>query len=142
MKEKDIMVKYDQKKVATFGLMPPFASWFEAMNYGLGAIKYASRNWEKGSSFTRLFNAALRHIHLAMMGEWVDEEYKLPHVIMACFSLKCLNEFFVTHPEYNDLPKYTPEQLAMFKKMIKDVEEAAEKVRVKYEEKSAHLKKE
>lgn len=137
---KDIMIKYDNKKTAMFGLMPPFASWLEAMNYGGGVLKYAARNWEKGSSFTRLFSSALRHIHLAMMGEWIDPEYKLPHVIMACFSLKCLNEFYVTHPEYNDLTKYTPEQIAQFKKMIEEAEKALMEVKEKYKDRSAFLK--
>jgi hypothetical protein len=133
-KEKE-MIKYDDNKFAMFGLMPPFASWLEAMNLGGGTIKYYARNWEKGSSFTRLFSSALRHIHLAMMGQWLDEEYKIPHVIMACFSLKCLNEFYVTHPEYNDLTKYTPEQIAKFEEIIDGVEKAMINLREKYKDK-------
>lgn len=44
-----------------FGIISPYALDRLAKWYELGAKKYANRNWEKGMSFCRLLDAAMRH---------------------------------------------------------------------------------
>jgi hypothetical protein len=45
-----------------------------------GAAKYAPRGWERGISYSRLFDAALRHADAVERGEHTDPESGLPHV--------------------------------------------------------------
>jgi len=60
-------VRDTRKGQGRFDLIPGLALWRVANWYGLGARKYAARNWEKGMKYGRYLDSALRHIfkHLA-----------------------------------------------------------------------------
>lgn len=139
-------VKYDNKKTAMFGLVSPFSMILNAMNLGGGFYKYAARNWEKGMSWTSVFSASMRHMWKGWMSRgseehYLDEEYKIPHFIMAMFGMQCLNEWYITHPEFDDRPIYTNEQRKKMFEILDNAEKALMKIAEQYKEKSADLKK-
>lgn len=61
-------------KLARFDLLPYDALWQVAEQYGRGAEKYASRNWEKGYDWGLAHAALQRHLAQFWNGEDVDEE--------------------------------------------------------------------
>lgn len=48
-----------------------------------GAKKYGKNNYKKGMEWSRLADAALRHIYAWADGEDLDQESKLPHLAHA-----------------------------------------------------------
>jgi hypothetical protein len=70
-------------KLARYDLVPPEATWFEALVYGVGAEKYAERNWEQGYEWGKSVSALERHLQLFKAGEDIDPEYNLPHMAHA-----------------------------------------------------------
>lgn len=54
-----------------------------AMVLRFGAIKYERENWRKGIHYTRLIDAALRHIFAFADGEDRDPESNLSHIAHA-----------------------------------------------------------
>lgn len=70
-------------KDARFDLIPPEAAWYESLVYGMGARKYAERNWEMGYEWGKTISALERHIQLFKAGEDLDPESGLPHMAHA-----------------------------------------------------------
>jgi hypothetical protein len=70
-------------KDARYDLIPPEATWFEALVYGQGAEKYAERNWEMGYEWGKTIAALERHLQLFKAGEDNDPESGLPHMAHA-----------------------------------------------------------
>lgn len=70
-------------KLARYDLIPPEATWLEALVYGEGAAKYAERNWEMGYEWGKSIAALERHIQLFKAGENIDPEFGLPHLAHA-----------------------------------------------------------
>jgi len=70
-------------KSARFDLLPFDALWQIALVYGMGATKYAARNWESGYDWSQSFGALQRHLALFWSGEEVDEESGLSHLAHA-----------------------------------------------------------
>ena len=69
-------------KLARFDLLPYDALWKVAEHFGVGARKYADRNWERGYDHS-LSQAALgRHFAAYMMGE--DYDCHLPECPVDC----------------------------------------------------------
>lgn len=62
--------------------------------YEMGAAKYGENNWRKGYAWSLNFNAMLRHLRLAMGGEWSDEESGLPHLVHVAWHCAALHEFY------------------------------------------------
>ena len=87
-------VKHDQGK-PPLGMIPAAAMQAEAQVLAFGAEKYGRDNWRKGITYTRLADAALRHIFAFLEGEDADPESGLPHLAHA---LCCLG--FLLHFEY------------------------------------------
>lgn len=85
-------------KLARFDLLPMDALWQVTKVFGLGARKYAARNWERGYEWSKSVGAAQRHIALWQQGEDNDEETGLSHLAHAitnllfllAFSLRCV----------------------------------------------------
>jgi hypothetical protein len=50
---------------------------------GVGAKKYAPRNWENGVAWSRYYDASMRHLTSWWMGEKDDPEDGLPHLAHA-----------------------------------------------------------
>lgn len=59
-------------KLARFSLIPPEFTWDLAKHYGLGARKYADRNWERGYKWSLSLDALQRHVHQFALGEKYD----------------------------------------------------------------------
>lgn len=86
-------------------LLPPRALFEVAKVFEEGAIKYQSRNWEKGIPLSRFFDSGMRHAYKYLRGDR-DE----PHDAMACWNFLCLVETRMRIEEgllpesLNDLP--------------------------------------
>ena len=93
------------RKLAEYALIPPGPLADVAKVYGMGAKKYAPRNWEQGYDWSLSFSALQRHAWLHWSGEDLDPESGLPHlahVVFHCFSML---EWASTHPELDDRPR-------------------------------------
>lgn len=91
-------------KLARFDLIPAGPMWEVAELYGVGARKYADRNWERGYDWSLSLAALERHLNLLKQGEWVDAETAKPHLTSVVFHALALLEFKDTHPELCDIP--------------------------------------
>src|SRR5262249_14845884 len=58
-----------------------------------GAAKYGERNWEKGMDWSRVYSAALRHLHAWWAGEDNDPETGFSHLAHAMANLHFLNHY-------------------------------------------------
>jgi hypothetical protein len=67
-----------------------------------GAKKYAAHNWRGGISYSRLADAALRHLLAFMDGEDFDPESGLPHLAHASCCLMFLQNMARTRPDMDD----------------------------------------
>jgi hypothetical protein len=96
-------VRYDAGKPRV-DLIP--AEFIEALarHYGVGAKKYAERNWEKGMSFSRCYASAMRHMLAFWRGEEIDEETGTPHVIAAAWNMAALHYYGVKGLGTDDRP--------------------------------------
>ena len=87
-------VKFDAGK-PPLGLIPRQALEAEAQVMAFGANKYGRDNWRGGMDWTRLSDAALRHITAFVDGEDVDPETGLPHLAHA----RCCLAFLLAYSE-------------------------------------------
>ena len=93
--------KHDDGK-PPIGLIPYSAIIEEAMVLGFGCEKYGPHQWRGGMEWSRLINAALRHLHAFNNGEDLDPETGFCHLGHARASLGFLIEYMTTHPELDD----------------------------------------
>jgi hypothetical protein len=91
-----------------FDLITPFALARVAGVYERGAKKYADRNWEKGQSFSRFLDSALRHLNRFQMG-WEDED----HLSQAAWNIlaiihfqECVRRGIGDYAQLDDMPHY------------------------------------
>jgi hypothetical protein len=82
-------LRYDEGKVR-FDLIPPEVLLALARLYSLGATKYASRNWEKGMNYSRVFNPLMRHLLKWQSGIPLDEESGEPHLAHVLWNVAAL----------------------------------------------------
>lgn len=68
-------------KLARFSLIPAEFLWALAEHYGLGARKYADRNWERGYKWSLSVDALERHLNQWKLGESKDVETGSYHLI-------------------------------------------------------------
>lgn len=94
-------VKFDQGK-APMSLLD--RKWLEgtAQVLSFGAEKYDAHNWRKGMPFTRVTDAALRHIMAFLDGEDLDPESGLPHLDHASCCLMFASNMHKTRPDLDD----------------------------------------
>lgn len=85
-------VKFDNGK-PPIGMIPRSALEAEARVLAYGAQKYARDNWRKGFEWTRLIDAALRHLIAFNDGEDFDPETGELHLAHA----KCALSFLIEH---------------------------------------------
>jgi hypothetical protein len=97
-------VRYDNGK-EKFGLIPPGPLFEVARVYTEGARKYASRNWEKGMDWSRVFDASMRHMWKFWNGEENDHEDGLPHLAHAAWGMLTLLQYVQSFPELDDRSK-------------------------------------
>lgn len=74
--------KYDDGK-PPLSLLDRYALEQTAQVLAFGARKYDAHNWRGGIRYSRLSDAALRHLHAFIDGEDDDPESKLPHLAHA-----------------------------------------------------------
>lgn len=88
-------VKYDAGKIRT-DLVPVEGITAVADILGVGAKKYAARNWEQGMDWSRPYGAALRHLFAWWGGEKVDPDTGRSHLWHAAtniFFLICYEQW-------------------------------------------------
>ena len=68
-------------KLARFDLIPPEFEIALAEHYGLGARKYADRNWERGYRWGLSYAALRRHLAAWACGESIDPESGSHHLV-------------------------------------------------------------
>lgn len=100
--------KFDQKK-APISLIPREAIEEEAKALAFGANKYGRYNFREGIEYTRLIDAALRHILAIADGEDLDEESQCFHAGNARANLGMLLYMMKHKPEKDD--RYKPKGL-------------------------------
>jgi hypothetical protein len=84
--------KYDAGK-PPMSLIPRSAHVAEAEVLAFGAKKYAAHNWRAGFAWSRLTDAAMRHLTAFIDGEDVDPETGLSHIA----HLRCCTGFLLEH---------------------------------------------
>lgn len=89
-------------KLARFDLVPPGPMFKVAEVYGIGARKYAERNWEKGYDWSLSYASMLRHALQFWGGEDIDPQDGQHHLASVVFHALALMQFAETHPELDD----------------------------------------
>jgi len=87
-------VKFDTGK-PPLGLIPRQALIAEAQVLAFGATKYGRDNWRGGMDWSRLTDAALRHLTAFIDGEDVDPETGISHLAHA----RCCMGFLLAYAE-------------------------------------------
>lgn len=87
-------LKADTGKVP-MSLLPRSALVAEAEVLAFGAKKYAAHNWRKGMVWSRLADAALRHLTAWIDGEDTDPETGLSHLA----HLRCCAGFLIEYQQ-------------------------------------------
>ncbi|HHT9130870.1 MAG TPA: dATP/dGTP diphosphohydrolase domain-containing protein [Candidatus Tripitaka californicus] len=93
--------KYDDSKTP-LGLLSRTALIRIGEILAYGARKYDAHNWRKGLEWSRVIDAALRHLLAFNEGEDTDPESGLSHAAHAACNLMFLLEYIETHPELDD----------------------------------------
>ena len=100
-------------KLERYDLIPPEVEDAIARHFGMGAFKYAPRNWEAGMDWSKNYQAARRHLAKFWAGDDYDDdpfydqfppEARPLHVVAAAWHCIVLAEYFRTHPEKDDRP--------------------------------------
>lgn len=103
-------IRYDAGKPRLSLIDPGFILRL-ANHYGVGALKYAERNWENGMSFSRCYESAQRHMLAFWAGEDIDAETGSRHVIAAAWNMAAI-DFYMDRPslreQFDDRPKNNP----------------------------------
>jgi len=90
-----------------YDLITPIALQRLAKHYENGAIKYASRNWEKGQELSRYFDSTIRHLYNYLEGKR-DEDHLAAALwnIAAMIHTEEMIERGLLPKELSDLPNY------------------------------------
>jgi hypothetical protein len=89
-------IKFDEGK-PRFDLIPPEFLLELAKLYTVGAEKYTPRNWEKGMAWSRPLAALYRHLNKWQMGESVDPETGINHLVSAIWNAIALYTYETRH---------------------------------------------
>lgn len=83
-------------------LIPKEALWGMAQALTYGANKYGQYNFKAGITYTRLADAAYRHLSAFMDGENIDEESGNNHLYHALASIAMLAYMDANKPDMDD----------------------------------------
>ena len=105
-KDKSLLRAYAFKTDST---TPNYTGYFKSLRgvtdvFTKGAEKYAERNWERGMSWSTVYQSAMRHGFKVLAGEEIDEESGLPHIDHYNCNITMLLEYEVTYKEGDDRP--------------------------------------
>jgi hypothetical protein len=92
-------------KLERFDLLPAEPLRLVARHYGIGASKYADRNWERGYVWSLSYAAMQRHAWAYWQGEDIDPESGSPHLAAVIFHALALMEFAHTNTSKDDRPR-------------------------------------
>lgn len=73
-----------------------------SMVLAFGAKKYAAHNWRQGIAYSRLLDAALRHLYAFADGEDLDPESGLSHIAHAGCCIVFLLGMIHSRPDLDD----------------------------------------
>lgn len=96
-------------KLAKHSLVPPVALTALAERYGVGLMKYESRNWERGYNWSLSYDALQRHLNAFWQGEDYDPEYpESLHLSAVLFHAAALVHFFSyeKYANFDDRPNH------------------------------------
>jgi hypothetical protein len=93
--------KYDSGK-PPMSLLDPTWKAGVAKVLGFGAEKYDAHNWRKGFKYSRLIDAAERHLDAFTSGEDLDSESGLCHLYHASCCLMFLSNMYETRKDLDD----------------------------------------
>jgi hypothetical protein len=99
--------KFDSGK-PPISLIPGAAIMQTATVLGYGAKKYDAHNFKGGIKYSRLLDAALRHIIAWSEGQDLDEESKHSHLAHASATIAMLIWMAENRPDLDD--RYKPER--------------------------------
>lgn len=88
---------------AQLSLIPVEALNEMAKALAYGAQKYGRNNFKRGHAYSRVLDAALRHLNAMASGELIDAESGNTHLSHALASLAMLAYHVAHHPNLNDL---------------------------------------
>lgn len=94
-----------------FALLSPISNTKLAEHFEKGALKYESRNWEKGMEISNFIDSALRHL-----SQYIEGKRDEPHLVSALWNLHAavhgqeMVERGLWPIEYFDLPCYINEK--------------------------------
>lgn len=71
----------------------------------MGATKYSDNNWRSGMKWSRIMDAAQRHLLKYNKGERIDEESKLSHLAHVAWNILALLEYEINNVGEDDLFK-------------------------------------
>lgn len=92
-------------KDARYDLIPAGPLKELAELYGVGAKKYAERNWERGYEWSKSFAALNRHLWAFWNSEDIDPETGKAHIASVAWHAFALLEFMETHSAFDDRPR-------------------------------------
>lgn len=95
-------LRYNHGKVRV-DLIPPEWVWGLAQVMTRGAIKYETRNWERGMSWSHCLGSCLRHVFKFVCGERFDQETGCHHMALAAWNCLALMSYDVRSIGQNDL---------------------------------------
>jgi len=97
-------VKYDQDPVLKpmISLVPLRAMWEAAKVMSFGAKKYNEYNWLGGIKYSRLIDAAFRHLIQFTLGEDIDPESGQNHLSHCICCLSMLLEMTMDRPDLDN----------------------------------------
>ncbi len=91
-------------KLFRYDLVPTRPLAEVALHYGLGAVKYAERNWEAGYPYSRSYSALQRHAQAWWGGEDLDPEFGTSHLAAVVWHALAEMQFLEDHPDLDDRP--------------------------------------
>lgn len=94
-------IKHDKNK-PKLHLIPKESLEMMAQALEYGCKKYGKRNYEKGIEYTRLVDAALRHLYQWIHKKDCDEESGLNHIGHALSNLAMLAYMIENRPDMDD----------------------------------------
>ena len=96
--------KFDDRKLR-MSLFPPdvLNQICEVLEFG--AAKYGDNNWRKGMEWTRLYDAAQRHLQAWLQNEDLDKESNINHLAHACCNLVFLLNYVNSQKGEDNRPK-------------------------------------
>ena len=101
--------KNDSEKPA-ISLIPAEALWGMAKAFTYGAKKYGSHNFKAGIQYSRLADAAYRHLSAFMGGENIDQESGNSHLYHCLASVAMLVFMAEKRPSMDDRYVFVPDK--------------------------------